>query len=204
MENVTAASMEWGVAHRALDGGESGDLCVVCPFPGGLLVAALDGAGHGREAAEAANTAAKILESHAEETPISLMRRCHESLRPTRGAALSLASFHTSKGVMSWIGVGNVEGVLLRTGRAGRRAIESLMLHRGVVGHRLPDLESRLLHVAPGDTLIFTTDGVAQDFAKVIPPGTPPKRAADLILARHAKANDDALVVVARCKESGS
>ena len=43
--------MKWSVAHRSLnDAADSGDLCVVQPFPDGILIAALDGAGHGREA----------------------------------------------------------------------------------------------------------------------------------------------------------
>jgi len=205
MENLTGTLIEWGAANRAADGErDSGDLCVVRPFPDGILIAALDGAGHGSEALAAAKAAAQILESHAEESAVSLMRRCHESLRGTRGAAISMASFHPSKGVMTWLGVGNVEGVLLRTDRAARRATESLMLHRGVVGHQLPQLAGKLLHVAAGDTLIFTTDGVAHGFAKVIPPGASTERVANSILARHAKATDDALVVVARVKESGS
>ena len=47
--------LEWGVATRALEGqSESGDMAVVVPFDHGVLAAAVDGLGHGPEAARAA------------------------------------------------------------------------------------------------------------------------------------------------------
>lgn len=195
--------MEWSIAHRPLDGGtESGDLCVVHPFPNGLLIAVLDGAGHGREAAVAVNIASTILTSHAGESPIPLLRRCHEGLRDTRGAALSIASIRTSEGLITWIGVGNVEGVLLRRDPSAKPKSESLVLRPGVLGRHLPPLAGAILPLEGGDTLVFATDGVSQGFTKLIAPDAPPKRTADLILARHGKKTDDALVVVARCKEA--
>jgi len=51
MEDVITRSMTWGFAHRSLDdAADSGALCVVQPFPDGILIAVLDGAGHGLEA----------------------------------------------------------------------------------------------------------------------------------------------------------
>jgi hypothetical protein len=70
-----------------------------------------------------------------------------------------------------------------------------------VVGRQLPPLVGTVLPVETGDTLVFTTDGVSPGFAKLIPQAATPKQTADLILARHGKKSDDALVVVARCKE---
>lgn len=68
METLTSSILECGVASRALRGQpNSGDLQVVKSFPGGALVAVLDGIGHGQEAAYAATTAGTILEAHARE-----------------------------------------------------------------------------------------------------------------------------------------
>jgi hypothetical protein len=99
---------------------------------------------------------------------------------------------------MTWLGVGNVEGLLVRADPAAKPKSESLVLRPGVVGRKLPPLVGAVLAVEAGDTLVFTTDGVSQGFAKLIARGAPPKRTADLILARHGKRTDDALVVVAR------
>ncbi len=202
---MTARSITWSIAHRPFnEGAESGDLCVVQPFPNGILIVVLDGAGHGPEAAAVVKIASKIIESHADESPIPLLRRCHDGLRTTRGAALSIASIRTSEGLMTWLGVGNVEGFLLRADPTAKPKSESLVLRPGVVGRKLPPLVSAVLPVAMGDTLVFTTDGVSQGFTELIAPGAPPKQTADLILARHGKRTDDALVVVARCEEAES
>src|SRR5260221_455136 len=86
--------LEWGVAAMALAGLASGDSSVVQPFPGGVLVAVVDGLGHGPEAAAAAQVAVDILTRHADEELLALVKRCHEGMLPTRGAVMSLASFH--------------------------------------------------------------------------------------------------------------
>jgi len=190
--------IDWGVATRALPGEtRSGDLHVVESFTGGALVAALDGLGHGEEAAEASTAAATILSSHAREPLTTLVERCHEALRSTRGVAMSIASFVASRHTMTWLGVGNVEAALFRGDtNAGRR--ESLPLRGGVVGFRLPALVPSTVSVAPGDTLILATDGVSGDFPMGVKLFETPERIAESILDRFAHGRDDALALVAR------
>lgn len=199
METLRASAIEWGVAALALPGqAESGDWHVVKCFPKGVLVAAIDGIGHGDEAAAAAKIATAVLEAHADEPVIALVRRCHESLRATRAVVMSLASFNTAHGLMTWLGVGNVHGVLLRSGATMSPGEESLLLRGGVVGGQLPPLQAAVLPVTPGDTLILATDGIHSNFAPGIAQSQPPQKAAQSILARHGKGNDDALVLVVR------
>ncbi len=133
------ALLDWAVAGAPIDGGtESGDLHAVVPFDGGVLVGAIDGLGHGPEAAAAARAAALILAAHAAESPRRLMDRCHEGLRRTRGAVITLASFQARAATMTWMGVGNVEGILIHQDAA--TVTESAPLRGGVVGFRLPPL----------------------------------------------------------------
>src|SRR5256885_9190382 len=62
------ALIEWGVASLALPGeAESGDRHLVKPVGTGVLVAVVDGLGHGAEAAAAAQAAVAALERHATE-----------------------------------------------------------------------------------------------------------------------------------------
>jgi len=204
METLAPSRIEWGVASRALPGQpSSGDLNVVKPFPNGVLIAALDGIGHGEEAASATKVASAILEAHAEESVIALMRRCHEGLRTTRGVAMSIASFNVSEALITWLGVGNVQGILLRRGMAGVAAEESLLLRAGVVGAQLPSLQAAVLPVSIGDTPILATDGIRGDFTRKLARNHPPQRTAESILARHGRATDDALVLVARYLRDG-
>jgi serine phosphatase RsbU (regulator of sigma subunit) len=191
--------LEWGVATLALPGqSESGDRHVVRDFPGGALVAVVDGLGHGEEAAAAAQAAASTLEDHAREPLSALVNRCHERLRGTRGAVMSLAAFDRKKATLSWVGIGNVEGVLLRDDPRAVPQRESLLLRGGVVGHQVPSLHVSNMPVARGDLLIFATDGVHGGLDRRPARGETPQQVADRILRQHGKGLDDALVVAAR------
>lgn len=194
--------IQWGVAARPFPGETvSGDLHVVRPFPDGVLVVVIDGLGHGYSAAAAAKTVSASLEGHAHEPPTSLLRRCHEESKKTRGVVMSIASFNAPNGTMRWIGVGNVEGMLLRSGANGcttRKRDEGLITCAGVVGYQLPTLRETEISVNRGDTLIFTTDGISGGFIEHLTLCDPPQQIADRILERHGKTTDDALVLVAR------
>ncbi len=187
--------LQWAVAGRTLAGERvSGDLHVVTPIEGGALVAVIDGLGHGPDAAAASQAAAEVLSRRADESVVELMRLCHQRLRPTRGVAMSLASFDVRRSVMSWGGVGDVEGVL--TSAADKR--EHILLRNGVIGYQLPSLRAAELPVARGDTLILATDGLRRAFTVTPAADRPPQDVADDILAQHGKFTDDALVLVVR------
>jgi serine phosphatase RsbU (regulator of sigma subunit) len=164
-----------------------------------MLVAVVDGLGHGGEAAAAAKAAIVTVAEHADEPVISLLKRCHEVLRPTRGVTMSLASFNATYNILTWLGVGNVEGVVLRADKQTPSAQESIMLFPGVVGHHLPPLRAIESPIYPGDLLILFTDGIRRDFLAEPPiPGHSPQRIADRICAKYSRGTDDALALVAR------
>ena len=194
---MTSGCVEWGVASRPMRGEvRSGDGYVVATDREGVLVAVVDGLGHGLEASRAAALAVATLESHIGETLMSLTRRCHEALIGTRGVVMSLARFAPRDQTVTWLGVGNVEGSLLRRKRHGGTLDEPLVPRGGVLGHRLPALMTSVLPVSPLDTLIFTTDGVAGGFTSTLDGSA--QVVADAILDAHGKGSDDALVLVAR------
>jgi len=200
METVSTGVIEWAVAELVLPGQtESGDRCLVTAPSEGGLVAVVDGLGHGAKAAGAAKAAVSSLERHAQEPIIQLIRSCHRSLAGTRGVVMSVAVFDAHAETMTWVGVGNVEGVLLRAQAAASPRREMLLLRGGVVGVHLPALAAAILPVARGDVLILATDGVRNNFS--IDPfahGDSPQQLADRILAGWGTKTDDALVLVAR------
>ncbi len=161
-------------------------------------MAAVDGVGHGQEAASAALIACSIVEAHADEPVIAVAQYVHEKLRTTRGVVMSIASFDLLHGMMTWLGVGNVLGILLRPGLGRSLEEESLLLRAGVIGARLPPLQAAVLPVSAGDTLILATDGIDSNFERSVARNHAPQKAAESILARHGKPTDDALVLVAR------
>jgi negative regulator of sigma-B (phosphoserine phosphatase) len=193
--------LEWGTATLPMnESRESGDLCVVLTLPHGMLVGVVDGLGHGAIAASVARRAVEILRRHAHEPLITIVGYCHAGLRHTRGAVMSLAFFHRSDNSMSWIGVGNVEGRLLRASPRSMNACEFLYLHGGTVGDRMPVLQERKLQVWPGDTLIFATDGIRRDFMGSNKAEETPSKIAESILKQYVTGSDDALVLVARMR----
>lgn len=116
----------------------------------------------------------------------------------TRGAVITLASLNLRANNLSWLGVGNAEGVLLREDAAAIPASERLQLHGGLVGYQLPKLHARELAIHKGDLLVFTTDGIGNDFIGDLRWEDSAQRIADHILEEHFRGNDDGLVLVLR------
>lgn len=189
------APQNWAVASHTLNGGfQCGDMHVVQPFAGGVLYGVIDGLGHGHDAHAAAMVAAETLRKNAHKSLVELIELCHEQLRSTRGAVMSLATLTAN--ACTWIGVGNVDGVLVRLTQQPQRT--TLLQRGGVVGYRLPTLRVSSLPILPGDTLVFATDGIDNAYGQAVNPALLPEQMAARILQQFGKASDDALVLVVR------
>lgn len=191
--------VEWGLATRCRPGeSASGDLAVVVPLAEGVLVAGIDGLGHGREAARAAGRAAAVLRESPTQDLVSLLERCHLTLQGTRGAAISLAFMSAVTDAVTWLGVGNVEGRLLSTDPSVMPPKESLGLEPGIAGHDLPAVRPVTHAVHAGDVLVLSTDGIRSTFADSLSVAGSAETISERILADHWAHQDDALVLVVR------
>jgi serine phosphatase RsbU (regulator of sigma subunit) len=191
--------LEWAAASRALPGEKnSGDQYVVRSLQRETLVGVVDALGHGADAAAAAAKAIATIERFAHEPLPSIVQRCHGDLVGSRGVVLSLASFRPEDHSMVWLGVGNVEGVLVSNDPRARPASTTLISRAGIVGGELARVHPSTVRVARGDTLVFSTDGIRPGATAGIGPHEAPQVIADRILARFAKDTDDALVLVVR------
>ena len=192
-------AIEWSVAARPMNGqAVSGDLHIVEFFERGILLAVIDGVGHGDEAHAVAEIPANIFKKSASEPVIELVKRCHAALAETRGAVMTLASVDVPGGTVTWMGVGNVEARLLRAEAEISHPCEHILLRGGLVGLQLPALQATLMPLAPGDLLVFATDGIQPGFETGINLKETSGQIADGILSRHFKGTDDALVLVVR------
>jgi serine phosphatase RsbU (regulator of sigma subunit) len=199
MERLSAPTLQWGAAAAPLPGQtESGDRYLVEPFSDGALLAVVDALGHGRRAAKIATQAIDTLGSHPRDSVTALVARCHRLLRSSDGATMSLASFDWRSHRMTWLGIGNVVGVLIPHTFMVESRIRRLLVRGGVVGGDLPDLEPTTIALAPSDILIMATDGIQEHFADSLPDNLEPQPLAEHIFTRYAKSTDDALVLVAR------
>ena len=193
------AALERGEAGEPLAGeSRSGDLAVFAPYDGGALVAAIDGLGHGAAAADAAEAAGGVLAEQPDDPPELLLKRCHEALRSTRGVVATLAWFDLATAGLTWTGIGNVEGRLVRADRGRGDSADSPTLFGGVLGWSLPAVRLVRTELAPGDCVVMATDGVAADFGSSLMPGLPAPEQAKRVLASHARGSDDALVIAVR------
>jgi negative regulator of sigma-B (phosphoserine phosphatase) len=193
------AWLETGWAARAMPGEtESGDRQVVVMRGDDALVAVIDGLGHGHPAAQAADAAQRFLESGPRAALPALLEQAHAALRTTCGAVVSAASIERRTGALSWLGVGNVEAIVVRAAADARPRHQYMVMRGGVIGKSLPPLRVSGLMLLPGDTLVLATDGVRSGFELQMPLAGPPQAIADWVLKKHGKDTDDALALVVR------
>ena len=129
---------------------------------------------------------------------IALVERCHEALRPTRGAAISAALVSARDATVTWVGIGSVEGRLVSGDPLATGSKASLRLFRGIPGHELPRVATATVAVRRGDMLLFATDGIRAGFAESLDVSGRPRAVAERVLAAHDKLSDDALVLAIR------
>ena len=190
--------VEWGVAEKRMAGETvSGDLHLVKPLEDSVLFAVADGLGHGKAAAEAARLALETVDEYSDKPLVQVLEQCSRRLHRTRGAVMTMVLLNGFDNSMEWVGVGNVEGVLVRSTPDGKSAKESLLLSSGIIGGSLPPLHAAGLKIDTGDTLVLATDGIRRGFEDGMVLYERPERTAEGILARDGLDTDDALVLVA-------
>ncbi|HEX4824054.1 MAG TPA: SpoIIE family protein phosphatase [Candidatus Polarisedimenticolaceae bacterium] len=199
METLSGARVDWAVGATPHPGEHViGDAYLVHEFPGGTLLAVVDGVGHGVEAESVARIAISTLAANVSSSVAALITQCHARLRGTRGATMTVASFDLSRKELSWAGVGDVAATLMRLDPAGRCREVNLLVRGGLIGTVLPTLQIQITPVVEGDVVILATDGVRPGFRAAYHPGRDPRDIAHRIIDEFGRGNDDALVLVGR------
>lgn len=195
--------LEWGVAEQAAPRETvTGDGHLMLPTSTGLLLGVIDGSGHGPEAARATSLALHALREAPEQSVIAHIRTCHTALAGSRGVVMTLADYHQQDSTLTMCGIGNVEAVLFRARpAAGTARQETAMLRGGVVGSHLSEPFATIVPVYGGDVLVMASDGVRHDYTADTVLRLPPRQSASALLRKHARGNDDAVVLVVRFPE---
>jgi phosphoserine phosphatase RsbX len=177
----------------------SGDAYVVLENSSGVLIAVIDGLGHGEDAFAAATRTTELLHVHVEESLENIFRYCHIGLKKTNGVVMTLAHIDPRKAILSWCGVGNVEAVLLRKEETGRTQKEYLLLKNGMVGkHPFTCPRVLTLPIKTNDRLLFFTDGIRNPLLDKIEFNVTTQNSAHSILNHFQTSTDDALVLVVK------
>ena len=166
-----------------------GDSFVLEQRNGTLLAAVIDGLGHGYESSVAAERAAEVIRELSDLSVEAILRRCHQELRVTRGAAVGVLKIEAS-GEGEFCGIGNIEVQALNG------AAPSVFCLAGIVGHNVRTSKVMPFRMKPGDIYCVMSDGVStRGNLKSCLPG-PPETVARRIVEQWGRTHDDATAVV--------
>ncbi|HKH49284.1 MAG TPA: hypothetical protein VKM72_31845 [Thermoanaerobaculia bacterium] len=166
-----------------------GDSFVIEERDGTFLTAVIDGLGHGYESWVAASTAVEVIRASVDLSVDGIVRRCHQELRVTRGAAIGVLKVDSS-GAGEFCGVGNIEV------QAINGSSPSIFCLAGIVGHNLRTSKVMPVLMRPGDIYCLMSDGVSSrgNFKSCLPGD--PESVARRIVEQWGRAHDDATAVV--------
>ncbi len=99
---------------------------------------------------------------------------------------------------MTWVSVGNVEGILVRTNSNEQPNMERVLQRGGVVGFRLPPIHASMVSVVPGDILVLASDGIKPQFLGDVKQKEPVNMIAEEIGKQYRRGTDDAIVLVGK------
>jgi negative regulator of sigma-B (phosphoserine phosphatase) len=156
---------------------------------GRLLLALVDGLGHGPEAAKVAKGAIERLgEISLEASVMEIMENLHHHLRGGRGAAATVCLLQDGK--IGACGVGNVE---LRSAETTIPFVFS----PGILGVRVAKFRVCEAPLRAGTRLVMFSDGISSRLRLDLFRSLSPQEACATIIEKHRKAEDDATVLVA-------
>jgi anti-sigma regulatory factor (Ser/Thr protein kinase) len=171
----------------------NGDSYVIThPGPGKTLAAIIDGLGHGKEAHIASGIIKEQVILKSEQPLPELMNYLHQSARGTRGAVIGLAYIDTSRSLLQFSGIGNIEGFIIT--RDGKK---SLISFGGILGHHIRSPRMFEYPFQAGDILCMYSDGITTRWnPDDINWKEHPQRIAENLITNYSRTNDDATVLV--------
>lgn len=161
----------------------------------GFMVA--DGLGHGPAAAEAAHAAARSFQNSRAAPPSEMLAAMHAALRPTRGAAIGIASFNRDQQQIVFAGVGNIAATLIDANSGVRRMISN----NGTIGHIARHMRDFSYPLESSTLVILASDGLATSWDLATYPGLQthhPTLIAGILWRDFRRERDDVTVFVAR------
>jgi hypothetical protein len=166
-----------------------GDAFAVIERPDALLIAVVDGLGHGPGAAEASAAFLEYVQSDPDRPLGELMLACSAAIRPTRGAAASLARLDTARCRLEYCGVGNCHFHAVAPARISPVSVP------GIVGHRIRKVMPAEFDLPGNGVFAICSDGISSRLHLEKYTDGDPNDLADRLLADHGKDFDDATIV---------
>jgi hypothetical protein len=186
---------------------------LVIDDPGRMLLAVVDGVGHGPDAAAVTAKILACMRANFRLDPAPLLEECHRAVEHSRGAAVGIALLDPEAQQVRFVGVGNIKMQLLSRDITQAMVsipdcppsgvkIQTFVANSGIVGYRMP---SRLLEdsceLGAGDLIGMWSDGMASGFDLWNVPHLPkltPEGIVESAFASLLRGNDDATLLVSR------
>lgn len=191
---------EVGVYGRPIAGEKiNGDHASFLRIDEALVLGVCDGLGHGPLASEAARAAMKVFAEHAREAPAAILDAAHGELGRTRGVVMAIARVAEDTSMLETASVGNID-VQVCAPRSARRFGGAT----AVVGGSLrpsAKAQSERVRLGARDLIVLATDGIGPRMSiegELSLLRQHPIVIAQRVIERFGRANDDALVLVAR------
>lgn len=151
--------MEYGIVSvPAYNAQCNGDAYVIRESGKNILMAVIDGLGHGKEACAASGAAANYILDHHTSGLSQIMEGCHHALMRTRGAVIGIVRINLEAGKITFAGVGNV-GVRIK-GKTVLRLVSSA----GIVGCNCKRILEEEYPYHKGDVIVMYSDGISEGF----------------------------------------
>ena len=193
----TSLPFQIGVVSEPLRGEEvCGDGWGVRLSRDQLLVMVVDGLGHGILAAEAAREAERALATAKSESLTDIVLDTHAALKKTRGAAFGIAKIQPEKGLLTFVGVGNIAASVLSMGSS-----RSMASQNGILGQQMERVQEFTCPWGRGNILVMHSDGLISRWSLEPYPGIwnrHPSLIAAVLHRDYYRGRDDVTVLVAR------
>jgi anti-sigma regulatory factor (Ser/Thr protein kinase) len=173
-----------------------GDAWAALPVVDGLKLMIVDGLGHGALASDAAQHAVTAFRALVARPVDQIIDGVHGALRSTRGAAVGVAAIDTRRRLLTFAGVGNIQGAIVAEG-----PVRHTVSHGGIAGHGAPRVQVFSYPWPDGAMLVMASDGITTHWTLDAYPGLrqrDPLLIASILYRDFARGRDDATVVVAR------
>lgn len=170
----------------------SGDEVVVMKGEDFMLIAVIDGLGHGPEASEVAIRIKAYIEEHYNTEINELIHQAHKHFLGSRGAVVGLAKIYNN-GQAEFLAVGNIRARVI-----GEKERVELVSTDGALGVRMRNsLFLQRVKLQKGDRFIMFSDGISNRLYRESTtfPRIGAKYFIDNAVAQYGKEHDDASII---------
>ncbi len=161
-----------------------------------MLLMVVDGLGHGILASDAAREGERVFAYAHTDSPTPILQDSHDALKKTRGAAMAIASLHLERQLVSFAGVGNIGGYIVKPDTT-----RGMASHNGTLGHHLHRIQEFSFPWDADSILVMHSDGLKSGWDLKPYPGIwskHPGLIAGMLYRDFARDRDDVTILVAK------